>query len=79
MNQRKNTKSVLTWFNNIADKNQYSFIAFGVVDFYLSISIELLDAALDFASNYDNITDEDREIINTSQNIVFTQFGKLLG
>ena len=63
MNQRKNTKSVLTWFNNIADKDQHSFIAFDVVDFYPSISIELLDAALDFASNYDNITDEEREII----------------
>jgi hypothetical protein len=63
MNQWKNTKSVLTWFNNIADKDQHSFIAFDVVDFYPSISIELLDAALDFASNYDNITDEEREII----------------
>ena len=31
--------------------------------FYPSISIEVLDAALDFASNYDNITDEEREII----------------
>jgi hypothetical protein len=48
--------------NNIADKYQHSFIAFDVVDFYPSISIELLDAALDFASNYDNITDEEREI-----------------
>ena len=64
MNQWNNTKSVLTWFNNIADKYQHSFIAFDVVDFYhASISIELLDAALDFASNYDNITDEEREII----------------
>ena len=63
MNQWENTKSVLTWFNNIADKDQHSFIAFDVVDFYPSISIELLDAALDFASNYDNITDEEREII----------------
>jgi hypothetical protein len=59
----QNTKSVLMWFNNIADKDQHSFIAFDVVDFYPSISIELLDAALDFASNYDNITDEEREII----------------
>ena len=63
MNQWKNTKSVLTWFNNIADKDQHSFIAFDVVDFHPSISIELIDAALDFASNYDNITDEEREII----------------
>jgi hypothetical protein len=63
MNQWKNTKSVLTWFNNIADKDQHSFIAFDVVDFYPSISIELIDAALDYASNYDNVTDEEREII----------------
>jgi hypothetical protein len=30
MNQWKNTKSVLTWFNNIADKARHSFIAFDV-------------------------------------------------
>jgi hypothetical protein len=50
MNQWENTKSVLTWFNNIADKNQHSFIALDIIDFYSSISlIELLEAALDFA------------------------------
>jgi hypothetical protein len=80
MNQWKNTKSVLTWFNNIADKDQHSFIAFDVDDFYPSISIELLDAALDFASNYDNITDEEREIImHAKTSCSVTQFGKLLG
>ncbi len=63
MNQWKNTKSVLAWFNSIPNKNQYSFIAFDVVDFYPSISIELLNAALDFALNYDDITEEEREII----------------
>jgi hypothetical protein len=45
------------------DKSQYSFIAFDVVDFYPSMSIDLLKAALDFASKYDNITDTEREII----------------
>ena len=50
VNQWKNTTSVLTWFNNIPNKDQYSFIAFDVVDFYPSISINLLNAALDFAS-----------------------------
>ena len=63
INQWKNTKSVLSWFNDITNKHQYSFIAFDVVDFYPSISIELLKAALDFASKYDQITDEEREII----------------
>ena len=63
INQLRNTKSVLSWFNDITNKHQYSFIAFDVVDFYPSISIELLKAALDFASKYDQITDEEREII----------------
>jgi hypothetical protein len=39
-----------------------SFIHF-IHFIHLSISIELLDAALDFASNCDNITDEEQEII----------------
>jgi hypothetical protein len=34
-----------------------------VVDFYPSILIDLLNAALDFASNYDDITDDERNII----------------
>ena len=63
VNQLKNTSSVLTWFNNIPNKDQYSFIDFDVVDFYPSISIDLLNAALDFASNYDDITDDERKII----------------
>ena len=63
LNQWKNTKSVLNWFNNIKNKDQFSFIAFDVVDFYPSISSDLLNAALDFASSYDNITDDERHII----------------
>ena len=51
------------WFNSLENKEHYSFIAFDVVDFYPSISIHLLSAALDFASNYDNITVDERRII----------------
>ena len=63
LNQWKNTKAVLSWFNSIHNKENYSFIAFDVVDFYPSISIDLLNAALEFASNYDNISDNERRII----------------
>ena len=44
---------------HIDNKQQYSFIAFDVVDFYTSISIALLRDALQFASNYDNITSDE--------------------
>ena len=41
----------------------YSIIPFNVVDFYLSISIELLSEALQIASEYVTITDNERHII----------------
>ena len=77
--QWKNTKSVLSWFNQVADKSQYSFIAFEVVDFYPSISIDLLKAALDFASKYDNITDTEREIILHAKKSCLYNLGKHWG
>ena len=63
LNQWKNTKVVLNWFNSIQCKASCSFITFDVVDFYPSISIELLNAALDFASQYVYISNDDRHII----------------
>ena len=63
LNQWKNTNDVVQWFNNINDKNEHSFIEFDVVDFYPTISIELLNNALDFATSYVNITDDKRQIV----------------
>ena len=45
----------------------YSFIPFDVVEFYPSILIELLSEALQFASEYDTITDNKRHIILQSK------------
>ena len=79
INQWKNTKSVLSWFNQVAGKSQYSFIAFDVIDFYPSISIDLLKAALHFASKYDNITDTEREIVLHAKKSCLYNSGKHLG
>ena len=68
INQWKNTASVLTWFNGISNKDQYSFIAFDVVDFYPSISIDLLNVVLDLTSNNANITNDERDIILHAKN-----------
>ena len=51
-----------TCMNNNKDL-ETSFIAFDVVEFYPSISIDLLSAALDFASKHDAISDDERHII----------------
>ena len=59
LNQWKNTDEVITWFNNVEDKQNNAFICFDVCEFYPSITEELLDKALDFAKNYTTITKQD--------------------
>ena len=49
VNQWKNTSSVLQWFGRLTNKSDLSFICFDVVEFYPSISEDLLNRALDFA------------------------------
>ena len=62
-NQWKSTAAVINWFTKITNKDQHIFIVFDVVDFYPSISPELLNKALNFASTYETITPKEREII----------------
>ena len=59
----RNTQSAITWFKTINNKNRSSFIQFDVCDFYPSITEELLNKALVFASDYIHISLDDREII----------------
>ena len=60
LNQWKNTDSVLAWLKSLGNKPNPSFISFDIVDFYPSILEELLKEALTFASQYDNITDNEK-------------------
>ena len=69
-NQWKNTSSVIEWFKAIKNKQHHSFICFDIVEFYPSISQDLLNRALDFASAYDNITSEERNIIIHAKNSI---------
>ena len=63
INQWKNKSSVIEWFKKIENKQQHNFICFDIVEFYPSISQKLLNKALDFASAYDDITNDERDII----------------
>ena len=60
----------MNWFKSIENKQQFSFICFDIEEFYPSISQDLLNKALDFASNYDNITTEERNIIIHAKNSI---------
>ena len=72
--QWKNMSSVLQWYKNLPNKRDSAFISFDVVEFYLSITEDLLKCALDFASNYITISAEDCHydiIIHAKQSLLF--------
>ena len=63
VNLWRNTSAVLEWFNSINNKQSASFICFDIVDFYPSISENLLREAIDFAGEHQSITPLDKDII----------------
>ena len=70
--QWKNTVSVLQWFKTITEKQKYTFIQFDIVNFYPSITEKLLTAALDWATTFAPITEEQRKtIFHVRQNFLF--------
>ena len=72
--QWKNTRDALDWFKKIPDKEEHSFVVFDIVNFYPSISQDLLDKALTFASSFIDISAEDRDIImHAKQSLLFNE------
>ena len=76
LNQRKNTQNVIEWFGNIKEKHRHNFISFDIVDFYPSISENLLDQALSWASNLAIITKDEISIIKHARKSVLFNDGK---
>ena len=63
----ENTNRVIQWFNSINDKKSCTFLSFNVIDFYPSINESLLKEALEFASEFTAITEDEKEIIMHSK------------
>ena len=63
VNQWKNTSDAISWFKNINNKKQSSFVNFDVENFYPSISEKLLTDAINFAKSSANITQQDNYAI----------------
>jgi len=64
VNLWKSTNNTIEWFKAIPQKEKHAFITFDVCDFYLSIPVDLLLKALDYASKFTTITQQDRHIIS---------------
>ena len=67
VNQWKNTTTAIDWFKNVANKKQCSFIQFDVENFYPSISLNLFNEAIQYASTITEISDSDKNIIKHSR------------
>ena len=55
------------------NKKAHTFITFDICDFYPSITEELLDKALDFASYHTEATEDDKVIIKHIKNYSLQQ------
>ena len=58
MKQWQNTQAVITWLKSIDNKRSSSFIKFDIVDFYPSITKELLTKSINYAKSTTTIEDE---------------------
>ena len=65
--QWKNTDEVLDWFKSIDDKKSFRFIQFDIVNFYPSITEDLLKDAINWAKEQTDITNEEENILLKSK------------
>ena len=73
LKQMKNTNSVLDWFKQMPNKKSKTFIQFDIESYYPSITPEILNKVLDWASTFVNITLKEREIIiKSKQSFLYT-------
>ena len=73
VNQSKNTSDAISWYENINNKKQSSFVNFEVEHFYPSISEKLLIDAINFAKSSSKIAEQDLSIIMQSRKIMLFQ------
>ena len=64
INQLKSTVSAIKWFNSAKDKHLMKFVMFDIKDFYPCIMQDLLNRALNFASEYIYFSKCDIDVIN---------------
>ena len=63
LKQWQSTDEVLKWFNKIENKKSKSFLQMDIVEFYPSITKELLEKAIDWAATITPISKSTKEII----------------
>ena len=75
LQQWRNTTAVISWFNNFLSKEKCKFLSFDVIDFYSSISEQLLTDAIRLARQFKEISDDEVRIILYCRKSLFFQQG----
>ena len=68
LQQWKNSDSVIDWFTKLEDKQKLHFIQFDIVNFYGSITPELVRNALVFASEFVDISNDTKSTMMQATN-----------
>ena len=72
----KSTQEVLSWFKSLENLKNARFLKFDIQEFYPSITEDLLDRALKYASSITEITEQDKEIVKLSKEALLFNSGK---
>ena len=75
VNRWKNSHSVIEWFKNIRNKSNASIFVFDIESFYHSISLKLLEDAINFAKTVCNISGRDASINMQARRTLFFNNG----
>ena len=76
LNQWKSTSEVITWFKELQNLKKARFLKFDIVEFYPSITPDLMNRALTYAQSITTITEEEKEIIRLSKESFLFNAGK---
>ena len=72
LQQWRSTTDTLNWFKNLKNKTRLKFLQLDIVDFYPSITEDLFNDALDFASQTVDISAETKKILmNARKSILY--------
>ena len=74
LQQWRNTQAVIDWFSDLKDKSDKTFIKFDIVEFYPSISEELLERTVNYAKSISAIIEQQESIIRHSrESLIFSE------
>ena len=74
VNQWRNTTTIIDWFKLLPQNDKSRFIKFDIVEFYSSVSKELLNCSISFARSITTVSDSVIDIIYHSRKSLL--FGK---